>query len=402
MRPKQRTGHRVTYLAISGLALTLVALFVAWFLDNFEPRGVEVEVGYSAAARRNPFLAAERYLRRLGYAVESVHGRGPLRDLPPTRDVLVVNGLGPLNAAHRQGLRDWIEAGGVLIVAGLETTEGTALRPDDFLGGLGIRLRESARPQKGRERERIELEIAAQGEERPFVVSAPANRYLEDTQSRAQAAVIASDGRLRLIQFPLGNGQVTVSADNQFLTNTAIGAHDQAAFLGFIAAPENGGKVWLLYDKEVPALAVTLWRFAPQALVVGVLLVLVFVWHLGRRLGPLLPPPARSRRDLLEHLEASADFLWREGRAAQLSAAARGRVERAWLHRHPPLRTMSRVDRARWIAARLDQTEGGDGTPEAAVWRTLYSSPKDGDSLTADTTLLQSIWVGSRGQFRNL
>ena len=397
MRPKQRIGHRVTYLAVSGLALTLVALFVAWFLDNFEPRGVEVEVGYSAAARRNPLLAAERYLRRLGYAVESVHGRGPLRDLPPTRDVLVVNGMGPLNAAHRQGLRDWIEAGGVLVAAGLETTEGTALRPDDLLGGLGIRLRESARPQKGRERERIELEIAAQGEERPFVVSAPADRYLEDTQGRAQAAVMASDGRLRLIQFPLGNGQVTVSADNQFLTNTAIGAHDHAAFLGFIAAPENGGKVWLLYDSEVPALAVTLWRVAPQALVVGALLVLVFAWHLGRRLGPLLPLPTRSRRDLLEHLEAGADFLWREGRAAQLSAAARGRVERAWLRRHPPLRTMSREDRARWIAARLGQTEGGDGAPEGAVWRTLYSSPKDGDSLTADTALLQSIWVGSRG-----
>jgi hypothetical protein len=131
---------------------------------------------------------------------------------------------------------------------------------------------------------------------------------------------------------------------------------------------------------------------APQAVLAGVLLALGFVWHLGRRLGPLEPQPERERRDLMEHLEAGADFLWREGRAWQLSAAARGRVEGAWLRRHPPLRALGQGQRAAWIAARL-------GLAAVDVERALYTPPGDAQALVADGALLQRIRVGAGGEF---
>ena len=82
-------------LVVLGLSLIGLALAGAWFLRNFERGTYEIEEHASAAARRNPFLAAELFLRRLGNQVTAMPGRDPLRDLPPAGDILVVKGLGP-------------------------------------------------------------------------------------------------------------------------------------------------------------------------------------------------------------------------------------------------------------------------------------------------------------------
>ena len=104
------------------VVLLSVAAWV-WFERNFERQLREVPTGWSPAAKRNPFLAAEHFLRRVGIEVESVPGRDLLRDLPPPGDLLVVNGLDALNAERRQRLRDWLERGGRLLV---EAEPGTA------------------------------------------------------------------------------------------------------------------------------------------------------------------------------------------------------------------------------------------------------------------------------------
>ena len=102
-------------LVVLGLALIGLALAGAWFLRNFERGTYEVEEHASAAARRNPFLAAELFLRRLGNEVTAIPGRDPLRDLPPAGDILVVKGLGPLNPERQAALLAWVEAGGDLM-----------------------------------------------------------------------------------------------------------------------------------------------------------------------------------------------------------------------------------------------------------------------------------------------
>jgi hypothetical protein len=84
-----------------------------------------------------------------------------------------------------------------------------------------------------------------------------------------------------------------VSADDRFLTNSGIGEHDHAALLAHLATPAAGGWVWQLYTSDMPGLPEVLWRVAPYALGSGAVLVGVFLWHLGWRLGPLEPPPGR-------------------------------------------------------------------------------------------------------------
>ena len=68
---------------MAGLGAILIAAFVSWFLENFERRSLEIDSGYSQAARRNPFLAAERFLARLDIGVESRSGRDRVGGLAP-------------------------------------------------------------------------------------------------------------------------------------------------------------------------------------------------------------------------------------------------------------------------------------------------------------------------------
>jgi hypothetical protein len=371
---------------VLGLALIGLALAGVWFLRNFERGTYEVEEHASAAARRNPFLAAEQFLRRLGNQVTAMPGRASLRDLPPAGDILVVKGLGPLNPDRQAALLAWVAAGGDLVVAGPGISDPEEPHPDDLLAGLGIHLVEAETSPRGDDG-RVLIDASFEGQAEPLRLSAPADLYLMDREGRAQAATAAADGRYRLLQLRLGAGHITVSADDRFLTNSGIGEHDHAALLAHLATPAAGGRVWLLYSSDMPGLHEILWRVAPYALMSGALLVAAFLWHLGWRLGPLGPPPGRVRRDLLEHLEAGADFLWRSGRVTHLIGAAQGCTERAWLRRHPPLRGLSRQDRAAWIAARL-------GLPKGDVWRVLYAVPRDDAALVADADLLQRLWAG--------
>ena len=373
---------------LGGLSAILVVAGLIWFLQNLEQRVLEIDTGYSAAARRNPFLAAERFLERLEIPVQSISGRDLLRDLPPSQDTLVVNALGALNAERRLALHRWIEGGGRLFVEAMALWEEPDLpgsRRDDFLDRYGVRLMRRQEPESGQAvEEEVVGEVSFEDYPLPLKVGFSPAFYLEDASAEASAGIVAGE-RFRLLQYQIGDGMLTVTSDNRFLTNPHIAEHDHALFLTLLASPPDDGKIWLLYDSAMPWLGELLWHHAPLALASFLSLVFLFLWNLGARQGPLRPHPAGDRRDLLAHLQASADFLWRHEQGGQLTKVTRERVEQAWLRRHPSLRKLDRAERAGWIAGRA-------GLVPAAVHRTLYPSTVDASDLVPDAALLQSLW----------
>ena len=383
-----RSGGRSGVWLLTGLGAILITAGLAWFLQNFERRSQEIDTGYSAAARRNPFLAAERILARLDVPVESVSGRDLLRDLPPADDTLVVNGLGALNLERRGALHEWIEHGGRLIVEAMtlwDETEPAGGRGDAFLDRYGVRLRQIADMQNGAiPDDEVVATIDMDGYPHPVTVGFAARYYLEDTSGEATGGIVTGE-YLRLAQYQIGEGVLTVSSDNRFLTNPHIGDHDNALFLSLLALPPDEGKVWLLYDSGMPWIGALLWRHAPFAVISFLCLTGLFLWHQGGRLGPLLPSPAGDRRDLLAHLQASADFLWRHGQTSRLTELTRERVERAWLRHNPSLRELDHAARAAWISERAGLALGD-------VRRTLYPPTSKGDELIAEAALLQRLW----------
>ncbi|MGB5737291.1 MAG: DUF4350 domain-containing protein [Thiohalocapsa sp.] len=363
------------------LTLSLAAAAWLWFERNFERRTLEVPTGWSNAAKRNPFLAAERFLQRIGVEVESAPGRALLRDLPPPGDMLVVNGMDALNTRRRELLRQWLEDGGQLLIEATQVlAPGEMPRANDFLAEVGVLLRANVDADDG---EAVaEIEFVAYPE--PVEVGFVASFFLEDAKQQAIASARA-DGLPRLLQYRIGDGLLTVTSDNIFLTNADIAHHDHALALALLSADVN--KVWLIHDHAAPDLGTLLWNAAPQAIIAGTLLIAVLIWHLGGTIGPLLPTPARVRRDLSDHLEAAAALMWRQGRGGLLMEATRKRIEKAWLRRHPLLHDMEPAVRARWISEQL-----GADTSAGQVYDALYQRHHSAQDFMAQSRLLQRLW----------
>jgi hypothetical protein len=384
--------QRIARLLLLGTSLVLVAVLAAWFLESFERHTEQVAAGMSAEAQRNPFLAAERFLRQVGIAAESVGDRGRLRELPPTGDTLVVDGLGALNEERRTALRSWVEAGGHLFITPMGPPGDEPSANRDFAAAYGVRLQELEGLEPGAT---VVAKVSFAQYPEALELELPAGRVLMDTSGRADGGVSAG-GFLRLLQFDAGDGRLTVTSDMAPYTNARIGQRDHALFLALLTERNERGKVWLLYSTDMPWLGALFWRHAPFALVSACCLVLAIIWRLGGRLGPLLPPREPRRRDLIAHLEALSEFHWRHGRGSHLVQVTRQRVERDLLRRQPLLRGLTPAERSAWVAER-------SGLAVEQVRAALYPSGADDRRLVAETRLLRRLWVlAGGGRWPNL
>ena len=80
----------------------------------------------------------------------------------------------------------------------------------------------------------------------------------------------------------------------------------------------------------------------------------LWLWHVGVRHGPLQAPPPKARRQLREHLRASADFLLRHGGQGALLKALRLDIQRRARRRHPGFERLDTEQQCQ-VLARLTQ-----------------------------------------------
>ncbi len=354
-------------IVLAALFVGLLVWAVYWFIANHERHYRDIRTGVSAEARRNPFLAAERFLRGLGLESQSIPGREYLLRPPAETGVLLVNRLSPnLTLAHEQALLDWIESGGHLIVtanqAWKEGDDEGSSRANPVLQRFGVRLRirTGKRGSEGSNRatqtdENVKedeasyppLPISFQRYGEPVKVAFQASRVLEEFGDLADRAVDGDEGA-HVLQFDVGQGRLTVLSDHRFLLNDHIGEFDHALFLALLT--EDKRRVWLLYSSRMPSLFSLLWRAAPF-LVLSVLALSVFwLWSLTLGSGPLLPRQTRVRRNLLEHLDAAASYAWQTDRAVSMFQGSQKVLEQAWRRRYPILGRLERAERCARIA----------------------------------------------------
>jgi hypothetical protein len=346
-------SRRSVVLSIGGF---LVVLAVAGFFALFERVEEDVEVGYQGAARINPFLAAERLFTRLGAPARTL-ATGPVTLPPANHALLLLSPARSLSAERCAKILDWVHQGGRLV---LMPDEAPSLDP--ILSHWAVQV--SDKPDAG-EPEVFQIPLL---EGRQARVEMPRTRRLVVTRMDAKAQAGTKAG-LVLVRYAEGSGSVTFLADAGFLSNDHIGQHDHAALAWALvrAGGDVPGGVWLTVRDEVPTLAQLLRRHAWMALASGGLLIASWLWYAGARFGPLLPDPPRDRRSLLEHVEASGDFLWRTGRGDELVQGAR----QALLHRidvrEPGWRSLPAPELVQRLAA-------GTRLPAARIDRALHGS----------------------------
>lgn len=345
------TPRQLAWGLVGTAALTLLG-FLA-FLHYYEPVVEQEPTALKGAARRNPNLAAMRFLERLGWHAAVQPPLLGAAALPPPGDVLFVTASrDTLGADFQQRLEDWVRAGGQLVVAagwrraaaradeaeadagadadaaGDAAASGDVIA-DAFLGRFGLYATRQPAGQPMRAVFDADVPEAAD-----FLRVALEGRVRLHARAGVRAEVLASDGRgAAALRLRVGQGRLTVLTSAAAFGNRRIAEHDHAAFLAALAwgAP----RAWFAYDNDMPPLPLWLWQQAPLLLGTLALLLALWLWQAMPRLGPVRDLPPSVRRSLLEHVEAGARFLWRTRQPGALLAALRQSLDDALRRRHP-------------------------------------------------------------------
>jgi Domain of unknown function (DUF4350) len=356
----------IAVTAASGLA-------VIWFLLNFEQAPAREWVGMSGEARRDPYLALERLSKRMGMPARTVRSLVELGQLPPQGVLLLPAPRSELARRERIRLLDWAARGGHLVVE----AEPTRI-PDPLLDALHVR-RKAVRASAPRK----PVEIDWPGAARALRADLPSWEVLEAKDPRI--AVEGPQGAL-LLQLAHGKGLVTVVNGFAFLQNRAIGAHDHAE-LAWRIVGTSGRPAVLLVLNHPEQLSLLTWLRAnvPAVIAAAAALLVLWLWRVAPRFGPIAPDPERGRRSLLDHLRASGRFLWNAGQRARLAESAREVALRRVNRANPDFASLSASERA----ARLTNTFGL--APEDAARVLAPQSPRTIPEFVQAMHVLQII-----------
>ncbi|PWE47765.1 DUF4350 domain-containing protein [Pseudomonas prosekii] len=360
------------WLALGAVVAVLLGALCVYLYLNATPYQEIVDHGPSPEARANPYLAAEQFLRQQGLAVTHANSLDVLPGIEPHQNSLLLFG-DRSNMTPRQvdQVLNWTRAGGrLLFVAESLWDEKTGQSNDLLLDRVQVHqslskdLKEPPPDSLDDAFPKL-TKLYLEDEEAPAYAGFDTAFHLEDPNNLAQAW--ANSGKAtHMMQLAHGLGSIIVVTDADLWTTPAIEQYDNAWLLWYLSADTN---VTLLYNSEHDSLLTLLLRYFPQALVALAALILLGCWHAGVRHGPLLQPPAKARRQLQEHLRASADFMLRRNGQDSLLQALQHDILRRARRRHPGFEQLAVAEQ--WLVlSRLTRQ------PTRAISQALSPRPK--------------------------
>ncbi|WP_353570835.1 DUF4350 domain-containing protein [Candidatus Albibeggiatoa sp. nov. BB20] len=305
---------------IYGLIFLLFVLSIVWFLRNFEYVTEDIDIGYQGKAKYNALYAAQKFVEKMGIPSESSRSVNKLNiETLNLQDTVVLKQSSfALAEFHVERMLHWVSQGGHLILDSytLHSQDDDDDEIDDyFLHHLKIK-------QYEHDSDEIEDSEPHQFNWQGYKLEVKFDpHYYFETEQFTNSKIQSSNGT-HLLSFIHGNGRVTVLSDTDFIKNKTIAKYDHAQFLWHLVNFENRlpHKVWFILTAEAqfPSLSNLLWEHAKWLVISGSILLIIWLWHISRRFGSILPIPAKSRRRLLEHIEASGHFLWQQKQAHYL------------------------------------------------------------------------------------
>ncbi len=391
--------RRIVALLLIGLCVIFIVLGAKWFNNNFDYKDVEKHNGYSATAKRNKFLAAEYYLRELGHDVESDSNRARLLEEQLNYQTILINNYGPkLSQTHFKKLKTWIENGGHLIFTVNEFQYVADENEEDNYTDHGFRhnqLLEEYGIQARYTNFSKDLSYPTDNKPTSYALNTNTNvniyfqpdRQLIDSYDIASYSLSSRFGA-HLLQFDIEKGKLTVLSDNMFLSNEHIGEHDHAFLMSYLnkEISSTGQKILLLFNNQSDSIFSLIWKNGKQACIAFIALLILFLWSLRNRFGPILPNNSYSNRSIIEHLNAIGKFSWRQDHAIHLLNHSRIACENSLLKRYPTLKQMSTQERLEHISNILD-------IEPDKIHSALYYQPTSTNEFITSSHHLQKIWI---------
>ncbi|SIR69665.1 DUF4350 domain-containing protein [Pseudomonas sp. A214] len=364
-------NRRAGLLVGAGVAALLCVMALYLFL-NAVPYQETIDHGPSPEAQANPYLAAEHFLRRQGINVEHANNLDVLPNLEPDqRSLLLLGERTHMTPREVDQLMNWAQAGGRLLFVAEALWDNSTASSGDLLLDR-VRLRQflskdlkTPEPELIKNRYPKLTKLYLEDEEAPAYVGFDTDFHLEDPQNLAQAWANSALAT-HMMQLNHGLGSITVLTDAELWKNDHIDQYDNAWLLWYLSADTH---VTLLYDIDHDNLLALLLRYFPQALVALLALIALWLWRSAVRQGPLQQPAPKARRQLEEHVQASAGFHLRHNGRQHLLHSLQQDVLRRARHLHPGFEQLAVAEQ--WqVLARLTRQ------PTRAISQALSPRPQ--------------------------
>ncbi|MGD8925663.1 MAG: DUF4350 domain-containing protein [Thioalkalispiraceae bacterium] len=352
-----------TVLIIVGIVTLLVAGISTWFFTNYERYEKEVRVGFSGKAAKDPYYAAELFLKKYNMEVKSLSSILKLKQMPSSKDILFIpTKRFDIGADRVSELMDWVNEGGHLIALARYNRKDDYEATDELFDTLGVRtdhkfdvlpildlfmekFDEQDKSKKVEHEKEAEDSNPDTADDKPgkqdskktkqwrrSVLTVHVNDQIEDKQVQFwQSKWMVNEGRYKaswevqgrngaqLIEFHIGQGWVTLLSEIDFMTNYRIDKYDHAAFLYTLVHIDNSHrKLWIIQNDDSPSLLAIIFDKYKPAVLVFIVFVLFWIWYASRRFGPVTPDPQPVRRSMSEHIVSTGHFQWRNKNRMEL------------------------------------------------------------------------------------
>jgi len=322
-------------IVITLLTGLLVLLSANWFYKNFSWVNEKQEVGFQGIAKTNHLLGAEFFLRKMGIEVQQANALTAFRDLPSTRHtILIATQRETINKELSGHLLTWLKAGGHVIIEAkyfpdYNSNDNSApaeaadeLLQDGFLFSVQTEASEESKD--------IPVRLLADNNT-TIEVNFPYYKTLDNSAYKTTPVRLIKDeiGQY-LIQLPIGRGLLTVMTTTDMFSNETIADYDHARFLHYLVSqPGHNGGVWLIRVDDMPPLWQWLWNNARYVVLSLSALLLLWLWRMPFRFGPVLNDTRMQRRSLIEHIRAGGYYRWHNEQSHYLLQQVQNRL---WAH----------------------------------------------------------------------
>lgn len=338
------------------LVAVLIAALLAFAASKATSYSEVIEHGPAPEVRSTPYLAAEQFLVAQKRAVDRADNLAALGGLPPESRILLLLGeRADMTPMQAEQLLEWVTNGGHLVfVAERIWDERSASSGDLLLDALGLQQYETiaeesadSSKQPGVDKNLELTRLYLENEEAPAYLAFDTSFHLYDAGKKAHAWA-NSQGATHMLQLQHGAGLITALTDSWIWQNDRIDGYDHAWLLWYLTQDRE---VTFVYRTGHDSLAKQLLQHFPEALLALLLILAFTLWHLSHRLGPLIETTNHGRRQLEEHIRASADFLYRRAGQGHLLTSLQHDIMRQAQRRHPGYETLAHDQQCQVLAA---------------------------------------------------
>jgi hypothetical protein len=339
----------------AGLVILLFMIGLGiWIARNTYWDWTEITSPMKPVAAVNPNYSIEAIAHSLGARSQHSALHGSI--VPPADALLVLSNISPSFSVGREArIRNWVEQGGRLLISADLLEANAQLRQWSRVSVYVPPPEEPGSPAEATARAKSRKEPDCQPlRTKPGAETLRICAWIRPgslLSSRAPTWELRSDTDVQALRIQIKRGSLTVVRPVGAFGNQQILKGDNAGFFVRAAQLHAGDVVWFA-DTPVPeSLLHLIWRVAAPGVAVALAGVLLLLWRMLDRLGPLEIEVGAARRSLREQIAGTGRFAWRMRDLRALIDAERRALDEAAGRRIRRHKGMDWQDLARAVAA---------------------------------------------------